>query len=201
MSNIISAKELLESAQAGNKLRTGERRRVIAFLQTTADTSFNGAELSKIFQVSETAIRQDKRFIKDTLVKQLREEGDIKYVISDIMVDFNKIANELEKGLRATKVGSLLHLKFSEAILDTRLKVVKTFQDLGWYPKNLGTIQEEKWIYKAHVGEDGHVSTQKIKSIKEKTSKSQGETIEVSSREVVENKEEEEDFKYKALSS
>jgi DNA primase catalytic subunit len=139
------------------KLSTEERRRVVAYVMAT-QPQVAGTELAIWCQVSERAIRQDKAIIRQRMATELRED-DVALIIADIMADFRRQIQDIEISKRSAKAGSPAYLAHCTAIVDLRLKTTKMLQDLGYYPKNLGNMTQEHFVYQAVVEHEGRLCT------------------------------------------
>jgi hypothetical protein len=155
------AQKLLESAQAGEKkLSTSERRHVIAYLMATQPDHSN-VELAEVFGVTERTIRMDKQHIREEKARFIKED-DIGLVIADIALDFERQVRDIERSKAKSKLGSDTFLKHCTAAMELRLKMVKSLQDIGYLPKNLGNMTVESYEYKAVVHRDGSVETRPL---------------------------------------
>lgn len=154
---IPQAEQLLERAAAGERLTTKERRHCVAFNMVKVPDATNVA-MAELFQVSERQIRLDKQHIRQERAKLIKED-DIGLVIADIMVSFENQVSNLQKGQAKAKVGSRDYLEYCKTIFNFRLQMVKALQELGYYPKNLGNMTVDKYVYKATVSADGSVTT------------------------------------------
>ena len=152
------AEQLIERAEKGEKLSTSNRRMVLAYLmQVKPSSQISNVKLASLFQITERQIRVDRQKIRKQRADILKQD-DIGLVISDIVTVFERQMHNLEKGLskleEKQQVGSLLYKQYCESILSTQLKVVEALQNLGYYPKNLGTLSVEKYEFTATVNRD-----------------------------------------------
>lgn len=153
---IPHAEKLVTRAQNGEKLNADERRHCVAFLMATAP--LNNDEMSSLFQVSVRQIRDDKKHIREEKVKILKED-DIGLVIADIAMSYEKQVNDMEKSKTRCKLGTPAYVSHCKAIFDCRMKMVEALQALGYYPKNLGNMTHESFVYKATMSMDGTVES------------------------------------------
>lgn len=164
---ILSVQRLLENAQGGEKLTTDDRRRVVAYL-TGTQPDVSNADMAEWFQVSEGTIRKDKMTIRQAMANELKEE-DIGLVIADLLYDFKRQIRDIEKSKESAKDGSMAKLAHCTSVMELRLKTVKALQDLGYLPKNLGSMTVDKYTYAAIVAVDGSVDTRPIHMFDEAT--------------------------------
>jgi hypothetical protein len=159
------AEKLIERARRGERLGTKDRRHCISFLMTTQPDATN-VEMGQLFQVTERAIRIDKKYIREERAKLIKQD-DIGLVIADIAMSFDNQVRDIEKSKRKCKLGGRPYLEHCKAIFNLQLQKVKALQELGYYPKNLGNMTVEKFEYKAIVGKDGSVNTRAIEGYEE----------------------------------
>ena len=166
MSQLI-AKDLWASAQNGEKLTTQQRRHVLEWLAVMGEISnYTNVDLAKVFGVGERMVRVDRKKIRDDTIKALSENKDVNFIIADIMLHVEKQLKDLERNKKSCRVGSPTYNQACKMIVDIRFALVKTMQDLGWLPKNLGTSTTESYVHKAVVNvTDGSVSTETIHDI------------------------------------
>lgn len=157
---IPEAQKLLQRAQAGEKLTPKERRHCIAFLMATAPET-NQTDMADWFGVSERQIRFDKRHIREERAALIKEE-DIALVIADIAFSFDNQVRDIETSKRKCDKGTRTYLEHCKAVFDMQLRRVKALQDLGYYPKNLGNMVIDRYVYAAEVGKDGSVNTRPV---------------------------------------
>lgn len=160
---IPHAEKLLERAQHGEKLTAPERRHCITFLMATMPQTND--EMAEMFQVCDRQIRDDKKWIREEKVKTIKED-DIGLVIADIAMSYEKQVNDLERSKKQCKMGTPAYVGHCRAIFDCRMKMVEALQNLGYYPKNLGNMTTQKFIYKATVSVDGAVDTSRALDMK-----------------------------------
>jgi hypothetical protein len=157
---IPATQRLLEESD-GRKLTTSERRQCVAYLMATSPDTTND-EMAARFQVSDRTIRMDKKHIRGEKAKLIKED-DIGLVIADILIDYERLINDIEKSSRAAKPGSATYLNHKTAQMDMRLKTTKALQDLGYLPKNLGTMSVDRFEYRAEVDKStGQVTTRPV---------------------------------------
>lgn len=95
---------------------------------------------------------------------------DLGLVIADISMDFERQVLDLERSKSKCKLGSKPYVDHCTSIFNLRIKMVETFQNIGYLPKNLGAMTVEKFEYKAVVHKDGSVNTRSIEMFDEKDS-------------------------------
>lgn len=143
------AQKLIDTARGGVRLNAKDRRYCVAFLIGTQGDLTNN-EMGDLFQVSERQIRLDKKFIREEKSRLIKEE-DIGLVIADIAMSLERQIHDVECSKRKCKMGTGTYVEHCKTIHDLQLKTVKALQDLGHYPKNLGTLSIDKYEYKASV--------------------------------------------------
>jgi hypothetical protein len=121
-------------------------------------------EMASLFNVSERQISLDKAHIRETKARFLRDEmsKDMGLVIADIAMDFEQQVNDIEKSKKQCKLGSKAYVDHCTSVFRMRLEMIKSFQDIGYLPKNLGAMTVEKFEYKATVSKDGAVNTRSV---------------------------------------
>jgi hypothetical protein len=125
-------------------------------------------DIARIFAVTERTIRVDKDKIKAKIVRELEESRGTELLVADIMTEFNKQLKDMERSKKKIDEGRELYLKHCVAIVDTRLKIVKVLQDLGWVQKQGITVTDQT-EYIAVIGQDGNVESKKLKRVVETT--------------------------------
>lgn len=160
MSVSPQAEKLIERAQKGERLSTKDRRHCVAYLSATRPDVTNTA-MADLFKVSERMIRIDRMKIRQDKAELLKRE-DIGLVIADIALCFEKQVKDLEAGKAKCKVGSSVYLNYCKAIFNLQLEKIRALQELGYYPKNLGNMTVDKFVFKAVMGEDGSINTRPV---------------------------------------
>ena len=162
-----SADKLVTRAREGERLSFQDRRYALQHLMQTEPGTTN-ASLGELFQVSERQIRLDKKFFREQRAQLVKEE-DISLVIADIALNFERQIADLETHKRRAAAGkgagSRTYLEYCKAIFNMELQRIKALQDLGYYPKNLGTMTENKFVFSASVSVmgDGDKPEQRIR--------------------------------------
>jgi hypothetical protein len=157
---IALAQRLITASENGEKkLTASERRHCVQFLAATQPDLTN-EEVAEIFKVSERQIRFDRQNIREAKAKFLKDEigRDIALVIADIAMDYEQQVRDIEKSKAKCPLGSKEYLAHCNSIFEMRLKMVKSFQDIGMLPKNLGSMAVSKFEFKAEIGRDGSVA-------------------------------------------
>jgi hypothetical protein len=157
---LLNAQKLLEKAQGGGWVTPQERRHVVAYLLATQPDLPN-SELADLFRVKEATIRLDKKGIREKIARDLKDE-DVGMVIADIIVNFRRQLRDIEFSKARAKVGTHQYVAHCKAALEMHLNITKMLQDLGWYPKHLGNLVKEEFIWKAEVSIDGSVATRAV---------------------------------------
>jgi hypothetical protein len=158
---LAKAQELITKAQLGNKLTARERRHAVAFLMAT-QPEISTSEMSQMFGVIERQIRFDKQHIREERSKLITDE-DVGLVIADIRISYENAARELHQQMRKSKEGTQVRLNYITAIHTLYLKTVEALQNLGYYPKNLGSQTINKFEYRAVVDMvTGNVETRQL---------------------------------------
>jgi hypothetical protein len=155
---LTESEELLLRAEDGEKLQVDDRRKAIAYLMG-AKPDVGVMDMSRLFQVSEGMIRKDRDFIRKQISDDITKD-DVGLVIGDIRRTFDRVIVEIEKSAQESKKGTAVYLAHKKAVLDYELKKVEALQSLGYYPKNLGTQTQTRFVFKSHVVEKtGAVNT------------------------------------------
>lgn len=157
-----NAEKLLALVEKGETISAEQRRHVIGYLMAVKPTEAGTADLAELFGTTDRAIRRDKQIIREEKAAMLKED-DIGLVIADIRIQYENQIRDLEKGKKKCEVGSRNHLDYCKAIMDIELRVTKALQDLGYYPKNLGTQTINNFEWKAEVSRDGSVQTRQVR--------------------------------------
>ena len=146
---LFHAEDLIRDAQTGRQLKSTERQHCVAYLMThQADLTNN--ELAAMFGVSEKQIRQDLQKIRRDKARRLKED-DLKLVIADIVINFERQVKDIEKSKTKAKPGSRDFLEHCKAIFNLEAQKVKLLQDLGFYPKDLGKMTVAKFEFQASI--------------------------------------------------
>lgn len=158
--SVHKCQEFLDRVASGEVLKMLERRLAIQYLLAT-QPGITTYELSSIFHVTEKTILSDKQSLRQDKAKYLKGEmqNDISLVIADIALDFERQVSDLEKSKKSSELGKRAYVDHCNAIFNMRLQMIRTFQDIGYLPKNLGAMTVEKFEYKAIVHKDGTVAT------------------------------------------
>jgi hypothetical protein len=167
---LVSPAELMQEARDGRLLSAPERRHALSWFLNTQEEAkeMPNQEIAKIFAVTERTIRVDKMKIRAKIVRELEETRGTDLLVADILTEFNKQLKDMEKSKKKVDEGRELYLKHCVAIIDTRLKIVKTLQDLGWVQKQGITVTDQT-EYIAVIGQDGNVESKKLKRTVETT--------------------------------
>lgn len=144
------AEDIIKRAENGEEITAKERRHAIAFLQSMQPENTGTQDLVRLFKVSDRQIRIDKQQIREEHAKLITDE-DIGLVIADIRVSYENSARELYRQAKLSKPGSAVRLSYIKAQHDMLLKTVEALQNLGYYPKNLGTQTTNSFEYIATV--------------------------------------------------
>lgn len=152
--------ELLQRAEGGEKLETGDRRRTVAWLITT-HPEYNNNEIAAKFSVSEGSIRQDRKAIREAMAKEIKED-DVSLVIADILYDFRRQINDIERSKAKCVLGTTVYLQHCKEAMGLRLRTVESLQTLGYLPKNLGSQTTTEFKYLALVQPDGSVESRPL---------------------------------------
>jgi hypothetical protein len=152
--------ELLAKARSGEKLETDARRDVIQYLMAV-EPHLSNADMARMFGLSEGMIRKDKDIVRKKASEDISKE-DVGLVIGDIRRTYERFISDIQKVLSDNKLcpkGTKTYLDYQKALVDYQLKIVEALQSLGFYPKNLGTMQQNKFVFKSHVAKDGSIET------------------------------------------
>jgi hypothetical protein len=155
---VVVAKKLWEDALKGVKLSTKDRRHVIAWLMATDSQSISDMALA--FKVSERTISLDKVYIREQVAKDIQAE-DIGMVFADIRMAFEKNMRDIETSKQKASLGTKTYLDHCNASFKLQMDFVRGMQDLGVYPKELGTLHVDKFEFTATVGLDAVAAGQR----------------------------------------
>ena len=151
------AEGIIQKAKDGVKPSPRDRKYAVSYLMATSPDDTN-VELARMFQVSERQIRDDKKEVRQRNAKNIKEE-DISLVIADIAMTLERQMVDLERSKKKCEVGSVAYLRHCAAIHEMQLKSVAALQELGYYPKNLGSMVVRRFEYTATVHKDGSLET------------------------------------------
>lgn len=160
---LTRCEELLAKAQAGEKLDADTRRDVIQYLMATQPHMTN-TDMARLFNLSEGMIRKDKDIVRKRAADDISKE-DVGLVIGDIRRTYERFIADIQRCLSDKKLcppGTKTYLDYQRALVDYQLKIVGALQSLGFYPKNLGTMQQTKFVFKSTVQKDGSIETKAI---------------------------------------
>lgn len=139
--------ELWEQARAGTKKLTAtDRRRCLVYIDDIGDTKYSYPELARIFGVSETVVRADRKRLMSTLTGLLTPEHAIHFVSTHI-AQIDQLIAIARRGLNSQNPGDLGESRY----MDTLTKLLKekrdTLMDCGVIRKELGnmSVTEERW--------------------------------------------------------
>jgi hypothetical protein len=74
-------------------------------------------------------------------------------------------------------MGSHAYLQHCVAAFNLQRDLTKICQDLGWYPKNLGNLVTEKYVYQAIVTKDGSITHTRPEPAKERPDEETAEVM------------------------
>jgi hypothetical protein len=154
------SEELLAKSRAGEKLETDQRRDLIAYLMVVQPELTN-SDMARMFGLSEGGIRKDKEVIRKKAAEELSGE-DVGLVIADIRRTLDRFKRDMEKALKACEPGTKVYLEYQKALVDYEFKGIEALQSLGFYPKNLGVLQKNQFVFKSIVSKDGSIDTRAI---------------------------------------
>jgi hypothetical protein len=146
----LHAEKLLKAAQSGQELSTEDRRHVMAWIIGT-DNQYSNEELAEIFKVAERTVTNDRRYVREMIAKNIKEQ-DVGLILADIQLSIERNIRDIEKSKAKSKLGTKTYLDHCNASVKMQIDCMKAFQDLGLYPKNLGTLHTEKFEFSAVVG-------------------------------------------------
>jgi len=157
---LTRCEELLAKARSGEKIETDPRRDVIQYLMAT-EPHLSNSDMARLFGLSEGMIRKDKDIIRKRAAEDISKE-DVGLVIGDIRRTYERFISDIQRVLSNKQLcppGTKTYLDYQKALVDYQLKIVEALQSLGFYPKNLGTMQQNKFVFKSHVAKDGSIET------------------------------------------
>lgn len=152
--------ELMTDAQNKRRLTTEERRSVLAYIseygfkENGKYRDLSNYELADLFQVTEAAIRKDKKKILREHSGELTPEDSMQFV-QGFLFEHNALIRKAKEGLNKSPEGSLTHIRYLQVLSDLESRKIKLLQESGLLPKELGhlSVTEEEWH--AYVLEDG----------------------------------------------
>lgn len=148
------AEKIIDQARYGKKPTSDERRMALVYLMyTQSHDDIKNTEMAELFQVSERQIRKDRAAIRKKKSEYIKTE-DVSLVIADIAINTDRQIYDLEKSKGKCKLGTKNYLDHCKAIVELEQKKIKLMQDLGYYPKNLGTLVEQKFEFKSTITRD-----------------------------------------------
>lgn len=157
----MAAKETVETLldiakRKARKLRPGERRRCIVYLEELGE-SHSTRELAEIFGVGESVIAQDRKRILKLYATELTPAHALQFV-ADSLRGHDDLIRRARAGLRSTVEGTLMHQKYVEQLSQLELRRIKILQEIGVVAKELGHLNVSEEVWYAKVSEDGIVS-------------------------------------------
>lgn len=165
----------MEDAIAGKELTVEQRRHVVAWMMATG--SHTNAEMAALFNVHERTITTDRTKIRELMADSIKAE-DIGLILADIRLSFEEAIRRTQKAIKKAKPGTGTYLDYINNVPDLQIKYMKALQELGYYPKNLGTINVDKYEFKATVGLQTNVEKRDIDMFSD-TPTIPGELVEV----------------------
>ncbi len=176
---IPHAEKLIETAQKGHKLCGKDRRHVVAYLLVNKPEA-RASDMAELLQVTTRQIYLDRKELRKARAASIREE-DPALVLADISISFEQQIRDMEASKAKSKLGSAVYLAHCNSIFNTQIRKVEALQSLGYYPKNLGNLTTESFVWKADVTKDGTVNTRPVAMNFKKTNQ---KTVEVEYEEV-----------------
>lgn len=158
--SLTRSEELYAKAAAGEKLETDQRRDVIAYLMVV-NPELTNSDMARLFGLSEGAIRKDKEIIRKRAADELSGE-DVGLVIADIRRTYDRFVKDINAAMKLASAGTKTYLDYQKSLVDYQLKMIEALQSLGFYPKNLGILQKNQFVFKSVVAKDGSIDTRAI---------------------------------------
>lgn len=177
---IPHAEKLIETAQKGHRLCGKDRRHVVAYLLINKPEA-RASDMAELLQVTTRQIYLDRKELRKARASAIREE-DPALVLADISISFEQQIRDMEASKAKCKLGTAVYLAHCNSIFNTQIRKVEALQSLGYYPKNLGNLTTESFVWRADVTKDGTVNTRPIVMNFKKTNQ---KTVEVEYEEVV----------------
>lgn len=146
---MIQAEQWLADARNGISLETDHRRHVISYL--TAVEELTIAQLAQLFNVHERTISNDRMAIRKLLAENIKEE-DVSLILADIRLQFETNLRDIGRSKAKCKMGTRTYLDHCNAAFKMQMDYMRGFQDLGVFPKELGSVTVNKFEFQATVG-------------------------------------------------
>lgn len=157
--SLFQAQKLLSAQEKGTELTTEERRHCVAFLIATEGQT--NEELAERFGVHPRTITNDRKAIREDVATELKSE-DIALVIADIRMAFEQTMRNIDMSAKVAKKGTQVYLNHQSARFKLQMDYIKGMQDLGIYPKELGTMHVEEFKFEAILGKNNQVETRAV---------------------------------------
>jgi transposase-like protein len=138
----------------GEKLEQTERRAAVAMM-LTLEPDIANTEIARRLNCDPGTVRNDIRAMKKANAEDVRADTDIKVIVADMLEARNQALRNNAKTLKALerlgKEHSREYMAATREMLAIHMRVTKALSDLGWLPKNLGTVQVKRQVYRAIV--------------------------------------------------
>jgi hypothetical protein len=162
-----TAQKLIEELKIKKKVITpDERRHCVGYLMAT-QPQMSVSEMSELFSVGDRTIRDDRKKIRMKMADEIRDE-DPALLMADIQCDLRRQLRDIENSKTKSRLGSKEFLAHCVAIMNMRVQSAKLLQDLGFLPKNIGSMITEDYIWETIVNHDGSLETKRIHRATEK---------------------------------
>jgi hypothetical protein len=153
--------QLWEVAKAQTRRITpSERRRVLIYLDEIGEKNLSNVELAKIFQVTENAIRTDKKRLLNHYVMALTPDAAMSLVARHFK-DSDDLISITKRGLDSNEAGTTGERFYIETLMKLYRDRWVAWQEIGLVRKELGNMNatEEKWV--ATVSPNGECNVHK----------------------------------------
>lgn len=156
----IDVEEMLNEDEQ-NSIEADVRRQVVEHYMNLGDkTKVTVAFLGKFFGMDPAAISRDRRVIRQRNEALLEKEPlNIAKIVDDIEAFYDEELAALEKGRKQCRAGTTAYLQYCKQITETFAAKNKVLQDIGRYPKNMGTHTVNKFEWHAFTEKDGSILT------------------------------------------
>jgi hypothetical protein len=161
MAKLLPAGDLLRIAEAATrKLTTGERRKVLVFLEETGrepnKPKKNIYELADLFKVSVGTIREDRKRLTSLYAQSLTPAHATTFV-AEYLREINGLITTCRTALNTDSCdpGTLAERAYVETMMKLLKEKFSALQEIGVVKKSLGELNVIEEVWCATVSSDG----------------------------------------------